>query len=58
MLKKILFSSIVGLALVAFTGCTGGNDTASGKCGEGKCDSGKKVETKCDTGKCGEGKCG
>ena len=52
MLKKVLFSSLIGLALVAFTGCgTESPATGAAKCGEGKCDSAKKVETKCDTGK-------
>ncbi len=45
-MKKLIFSSLVGLALVTFTGCTGSND-------------GTKTETqKCQAGKCGEGKCG
>jgi hypothetical protein len=61
MLKKILFTSLLGLAMVAFTGCTDGKDTATGKCdsakevktkcGEGKCDSAKKTVTK-EEGKC------
>jgi len=69
-MKKLIFSSLIGLALVAFTGCYGPTaDTTAetqkcqaGKCGEGKCGTDtKKVETpakKCQAGKCGEGKCG
>ncbi len=51
--KKLIFSSLVGLALVTFTGCTGSNDGAEAET--------KKAEApaeKCQAGKCGEGKCG
>ena len=56
-MKKLIFSSLVGLALVAFTGCTTGNDASAGKCdgakkcqASGKCD----VSKKCSAGKCGK----
>jgi hypothetical protein len=51
MLKKLLFTSLLGLAMVAFTGCTDGKDAAAGKC-----DSAKTVKTKCDSGKCDSAK--
>ena len=71
-MKKLIFSSLVGLALVAFTGCTNGSDAAaaskcqSGKCdgskkcqASGKCGDAKKVAKKCDGAKkCAAGKCG
>lgn len=59
-MKKLIFTSILGLALVAFTGCTTSNDTNMGvKCSaSGKCDSAKKVAKKCAAGKCAGGKCG
>jgi hypothetical protein len=62
-MKKLIFSSLVGLALVAFTGCTTGNDAQAAKCQSGKCDgaktSAKKVAKKCDGAKkCSAGKCG
>ena len=66
-MKKLIFSSLVGLALVAFTGCTTGNDAdAASKCQSGKCngDKTKKCQssTKCSTNKAqkcqSDGKCG
>ena len=67
-MKKLIFTALVGLSMVAFTGCTTGNDakantsakcSASGKCStSGKC-SAKKVAKKCSaSGKCSSGKCG
>ncbi|PHS30115.1 MAG: hypothetical protein COA92_10115 [Sulfurovum sp.] len=69
-MKKLLFSSLVGFALIALTGCTTGNDAAaSTKCSaDGKCstakkcqanakcagDKAKKVAKKCSA----DGKCG
>ncbi|MGC9351560.1 MAG: hypothetical protein ACP5D3_06185 [Sulfurovum sp.] len=44
MLRNILFTSLLGLAMVAFTGCTDGKDAATGKCNAGKCDSAKKSQ--------------
>ena len=44
-MKKLLFSALLGLAMLSLTGC--GED--------------EKAETaamKCESGKCGEGKCG
>ena len=40
-MKKLIFSSLVGLALVAFTGCTNGSDAGVSKCQTGKCQAGK-----------------
>ena len=66
-MKKLIFSSLVGLALFAFTGCTYKSDVEAGaKCStSSKCsgdkttkcsgDKAKKVATKCSTsGKCGK----
>ncbi len=41
-MKKLIFSSLVGLALVAFTGCTNGSDVGASKCQSGKCDGAAK----------------
>jgi hypothetical protein len=60
-MKKLIFSSLVGLALVAFTGCTSSSDAEAGaKCStSGKCAGNKKdTKMKCAAGKCGQGKCG
>ena len=68
-MKKLIFSSLVGLALVAFTGCTSSSDaeagakcSASGKCASStKCSADKVKDTvakKCAAGKCAAGKCG
>ena len=65
-MKKLIFTTLVGLSMIAFTGCTTGNDAstntkcaASGKCSaSGKC-AAKKVAKKCAaSGKCSSGKCG
>lgn len=64
-MKKLIFSSLIGFAMLAFTGCTKNYDTeeaakcsASSKCeGATKCsgDKVKEVVTKCDSsGKCGK----
>ncbi len=59
-MKNIIFSSIVGFALIAFTGCTTGNDVKTAKCQSGKCQaSGKCANAKKMTKKCASGaKCG
>ncbi|MFT7880561.1 MAG: hypothetical protein ABXS91_09220 [Sulfurimonas sp.] len=56
MLKNILFTSLVGLAMVAFAGCTDSKDASASKCNAGKCDSAKEVKTKCGEGKCDSAK--
>ena len=67
-MKQLIFTALVGLAMVGFTGCTTGSDaqantkakcSASGKCASGgKCSSGKckskKMSKKCAAGKCGK----
>ena len=61
-MKKLIFSSLMGLALLAFTGCTNGSDAGTSKCQSGKCDGAKKCDaaakeatTKCQaSGKCGK----
>ncbi len=48
-MKKLIFSALLGLALVAFVGCTTGSDAETTV----------KAETKCSaSGKCSSGKCG
>ncbi len=64
-MKNLIVSSLIGLAMLAFTGCTKNYDgeatakcSASSKCdGATKCsgDKTKEVTTKCDSsGKCGK----
>jgi len=49
-MKKILFGSLVGFALIALSGCTSGSEAeVASKCQAGKCDSAKKCAT---SGKC------
>ncbi len=58
-MKKLIFSALVGLGLVAFTGCATKSSDAEATA---KCDSAKKVQcaadktpTKCSaSGKCGK----
>ena len=65
-MKKLIFTALVGLAMIGFTGCTTGNDASAAKCqsskkcdGAKKCGDAKKVVKKCDgTKKCTAGKCG
>ncbi len=69
-MKNLVFTALVGLAMITFTGCTTGSEAeAATKCSaSGKC-AAKKVESKCAaSGKCGaekaaskcaaSGKCG
>jgi hypothetical protein len=51
-MKKLIFSSLVGLALVAFTGCTNGSDAETEKCQSGKCDGAQKCDAKTPAKKC------
>ena len=62
-MKKLIFTALVGLAMVTFTGCTTGGDagagtkcSASGKCAGDKAE--KAVAKKCAAGKYTAGKCG
>lgn len=50
-MKKLIFTALVGLAMVGFTGCTTGGDAEAGaKCSaSGKCASSKKCAS---SGKC------
>jgi len=66
-MKNLLFTALVGLAMVTFTGCTTGSDAEAGakcstskKCAaSGKCSTNKAVPAKCAaSGKCSTGKCG
>jgi hypothetical protein len=57
-MKSLIFSSLLGLALVAFTGCTNGSDAGASKCQSGKCSGDKKSSDakKCQAnGKCSSG---
>jgi hypothetical protein len=57
-MKTLILSSLLGLALVSFTGCTNTNEaTPKAKCQSGKCDSAKKDTKKCDAKKCDAKKC-
>ncbi|MEN8728064.1 MAG: hypothetical protein ABF276_08895 [Sulfurovum sp.] len=64
-MKKLLFSTLLGLALLSLTGC--GEDekpeTAAMKCEAGKCGTAMEkdaapAEKSTADAKCGEGKCG
>ncbi len=65
-MKKIIFTALIGFAMLGFTGCTTGSDASAPttKCQAGKtkgaktCDS-KKVAKKCDSSKkcASSGKC-
>ena len=64
-MKKLLFSTLLGLALLSLAGC--GEDekseTAAMKCEAGKCGTAMKkdaapAEKSTTDAKCGEGKCG
>ncbi len=49
-MKKLLFSTILGLVVLTFTGC--GDDYKA------KTKKSEAPEMKCEAGKCGKGKCG
>jgi len=55
-MKKLIFGSLIGFALIAFTGCTDSKDATVSKCQSGKCDAAKKMDKKCQSGKCGDAK--
>ena len=59
-MKKLIFSSLLGLAFIAFTGCTDAKDANVAKCQSGKSDTTKKMDKKCQSGtasnKCGDAK--
>ncbi len=61
-MKKLIFSSLVGLALVAFTGCygpTADKTVETQKCQAGKCQAGKCAGAPDKSKKCGtSSKCG
>ena len=52
-MKNLIFTALVGLAMVGFTGCTNGTDAKVTKCQANKCDSSKKCKA---SGKCGDAK--
>lgn len=66
-MKNLMFTALVGLAMIGFTGCTTGSNAETAKCQAGKCQAGKcqgakkcSTSTKCsaDKAKCSTGKCG
>ena len=50
-MKSLIFSTLVGLALISFTGCTTSGDVGVSKCQSGKCKGAKKCAS---SGKCGK----
>ncbi|MDQ7085575.1 MAG: hypothetical protein Q9M36_11940 [Sulfurovum sp.] len=55
-MKHIIFSSLIGFALLTFTGCTHSEDVKVSKCQAKKCDKAKKESKKCQSsGKCSTG---
>ncbi len=58
-MKQILFGSLIGLSLIAFTGCTDGKDAeVASKCQSGKCQGDKTMAKKCGDAKAASKKCG
>jgi len=64
-LKKLIFSLLVGLAMISFTACSHENEVDAGaKCNAGKCQADKAKSAKCagdkkTAAKCSAaGKCG
>ncbi|QOR62005.1 hypothetical protein ACM66Z_00505 [Sulfurovum sp. ST-21] len=57
-MKKLLFGSLIGLALIMFTGCTTSeNADAEQKCQSGKCQSDQAKAKKCAGEKQTDAKC-
>ncbi len=57
-MKKLIFSSLVGLALIAFTACSHENEVNAGaKCNTGKCQANKAKSAKCGGDKKASAKC-
>jgi len=57
-LKKLIFGSLLGLALISFTACTNSNDVEAGaKCNAGKCQADKAKSAKCGGNKKASAKC-
>jgi uncharacterized low-complexity protein len=57
-MKKLIFSSLLGLALIAFTGCTDSNNAeVAAKCNAGKCQADKAKSAKCGGDKKASAKC-
>jgi hypothetical protein len=58
-MKKLIFSSLVGLALISFTACSHDNEVDAGaKCNAGKSQTDKAKSTKCGGDKKAAAKCG
>ena len=58
-MKKLLFSSLIGLALISFSACTNNNNAeAEAKCNAGKCQTDKAKSSKCGGDKKAASKCG
>jgi hypothetical protein len=57
-MKKLIFSSLVGLALISFTACSHDNEVDAGsKCNAGKCQVDKAKSAKCAGDKKAAAKC-
>ena len=57
-MKKLIFSSLVGLALITFTACSHNDDVkAEAKCNAGKCQTDKAKSAKCGGDKKAAAKC-
>jgi len=52
-MKNLVFTALVGLAMVGFNGCTNSSDAEVTKCQSGKCDGSKKCQA---SDKCGDAK--
>ncbi len=57
-MKTFILTSLLGVSLLAFTGCTDTKDATVAKCQSGKCDTGKKINKKCGTATKMDKKCG
>ena len=58
-MKKVLFGSLIGLSLIAFTGCTDSKDVeVASKCQSGKCQGDKTMSKKSTDAKAASKKCG
>ena len=57
-LKKLIFSLLVGLAMISFTACSHENEVDAGaKCNAGKCQADKAKSAKCGGDKKASAKC-
>jgi len=58
-MKKILFGSLIGLSLIALSGCTDAKDAeVASSAQSGKCQGDKTMAKKCGDAKAASKKCG